>query len=99
VHEQPWRCSSASSAPNLSVAADFHDHHLDAGKHDELRKEGDDGGGDGMGDGGGRASTAGGRVSDSCSGGAAGSMEAPNMAPMCNGPDAPRSAVPGMLRI
>ena len=25
VHEQPWRCSSASSAPNLSVAADFHD--------------------------------------------------------------------------
>ena len=33
VHEQPWRCSSASSAPNLSVAADFHDHHLDAGKH------------------------------------------------------------------
>jgi hypothetical protein len=52
-----------------------------------------------MGDGGGRASTAGGRVSDSCSGGAAGSMEAPNMAPTCNDPDAPRSAVPGMLRI
>jgi hypothetical protein len=103
VHEQPWRCSSASSAPNLSVAADFHDHHLDAGKHqlsdDELRKEGDDGGGDGMGDGGGRASTAGGRVSDSCSGGAAGSMEAPNMTPMCNDPDAPRSAVTGLLRI
>ena len=57
VHEQPWRCSSASSAPNLSVAADFHDHHLDAGKHQlsdsqyELRKEGDDGDGgdDGMG--------------------------------------------------
>ena len=49
---------------------------------------------------GGRASTAGGRVSDSCSGGApAGSMEAPNMAPTCNDPDAPRSAVPGMLRI
>jgi hypothetical protein len=24
-------------------------------------------------------------------------MEAPNMAPMCNDPDAPRSAVPGML--
>ena len=46
-----------------------------------------------------RASTAGGRVSDSCSGGAAGSMEAPNMAPTCNDPDAPRSAVPGMLRI
>jgi hypothetical protein len=52
-----------------------------------------------MGYGGGRASTAGGRVSDSCSGGAAGSMEAPNMAPTCNDPDAPRSAVPGMLRI
>jgi hypothetical protein len=107
VHEQPWRWSSASSAPNLSVAADFHDHHLDAGKHqlsgDELPKEGDDGGddggGDGMGYGRGRASTAGGRVSDSCSGGASGSMEAPNMAPTCNDPDAPRSAVPGMLRI
>jgi hypothetical protein len=103
VHEQPWRCSSASSAPNLSVAADFHDHHLDAGKHqlsgDELLKEGDDGGGDGMGYGGGRASTAGGRVSDSSSGGASGSMEAPNMAPTCNDPDAPRSAVPGMLHI
>jgi hypothetical protein len=46
VHEQPWRCSSASSAPNLSVAGDFHVHHLDAGKHQlndyELRKEGDD---------------------------------------------------------
>ena len=46
VHEQPWRCSSASSAPNLSVAADFHDHHVDVGKHQlndyELRKEGDD---------------------------------------------------------
>ena len=50
-----------------------------------------------MGYGGGRASTAGGRVSDSCSGGAAGSMEAPNMTPTCNDPDAPRSAVPGML--
>jgi hypothetical protein len=102
VHEQPWRCSSASSAPNLSVAADFHDHHLDAGKHQlngyKLRKEGDDGGGDGVGHGPtaaqselarvlelgdelrklllelltsedlARASTAAGRVSDSCSG-------------------------------
>jgi hypothetical protein len=53
----------------------------------ELRKEGDDGGGDGGGNGGGRASGS--------SSGASGNMEAPN----CNDPDAPRSAVPGMLHI
>ena len=108
VHEQSWRWSSASSAPNLSVAADLHDHHLDAGKHqlsdDELRKEGDsegdDSGGHGGGHGGGRASSAGGRVPD-CRSCASGSMEAPNMAPTHNDPDAPRSAVPvpGMLHI
>ena len=104
VHEQSWRWSSASSAPNLSVAADLHDHHLDAGKQqlsdDELRKEGDsegdDSGGHGGGHGGGRASSAGGRV-PACRSGASGSMEAPNIcmeAPTHNDHDAPRSAVP-----
>ena len=91
VHQPPWGRSSASSAADLSVVTDFHDYHVDAGKHQlsdyELRKEGDDTGGDGGGNGGGRACGS--------SSGASGSMEAPN----CNDPDAPRSAVPGMLHI
>eukprot|EP00900_Chrysochromulina_parva_P013971 jgi/Chrpa1/22575/Chrysochromulina_OHIO_Genome00025133-RA len=91
VHQPPWDRSSACSAADLSVVTDSHDDHVDAGKHQvsayELRKEGDDGGGDGRGNGGGRASGS--------SSGASGNMEAPN----CNDPDAPRSAVPGMLHI
>ena len=91
VHQPPWGRSSASSAADLSVVTDFHDYHVDAGKHQlsdyELRKEGDDTGGDGRGNGGGRACGS--------SSGASGSMEAPN----CNDPDAPRSGVPGMLHI
>ena len=92
VHEQQWGCSSASSAPDLSVVDDSHDYHLDADEHQlsdyELRKEGDDGGGHGVGHGGGRASSAGGRVSGSSSG-MSGSMD----------PDVPRSAVLNMLHI
>ena len=49
VHQPPWGRSSASSAADLSVVTDFHDFHVDAGKHQlsdcELRKEGDEGGG------------------------------------------------------
>ena len=49
VHQLPWGRSSASSAADLSVVTDFHDYHVDAGKHQlsdyELRKEGDEGGG------------------------------------------------------
>jgi len=91
VHQPLWGRSSACSAADLSVVTDSHDDHVDAGKHQvsafELRKEGDDGGGDGRGNGGGRASGS--------SSGASGNMVAPN----CNDPDAPRSAVPGMLHI
>jgi len=87
VHQPPWGRSSAGSAADLSVVTDSHDDHVDAGKHQlstyELRKEG----GDVRGNGGGRAS--------SSSSGASGNMVAPN----CNDPDAPRSAVPGMLHI
>jgi len=53
VHQPPWGRSSACSAADLSVATDDH---VDAGKHQlsdyELRKEGDEGGGDGVGNGG-----------------------------------------------
>jgi hypothetical protein len=53
VHQSPWGRSSACSAADLSVATDDH---VDAGKHQlsdyELRKEGDEGGGDGVGNGG-----------------------------------------------
>jgi hypothetical protein len=91
VHQPPWGRSSAGSAANLSVVTDSHDDHVDAGKHQlsayELRKEGGDVGSDGGGNGGGRASGS--------SSGASGNMEALN----CNEPDAPRSAVPGMLHI
>ena len=91
VHQPPRGRSSAGSAADLSVVTDSHDDHVDAGKHQlsgyELRKEGDDGGGDVGGNGGGRASGS--------SSGASGNMVAPN----CNDPDAPRSAVPGMLHI
>ena len=97
VHQPPWDRSPACSAANLSVVKDSHDYHVDAGKHQlseyELRKEGDDTGGDDGGNGGGRVSGS--------SSGVSGSMEAPNMAPTHNDPDAPRSAVPvpGMLHI
>ena len=91
VHQPPWDRSSACSAADLSVVTDSPHYHVDAGKHQlsnyELRKEGDDTGGDGGGNGGGRACGS--------SSGASGSMEAP----ICNDPDAPRSAVPGMLHI
>jgi len=61
VHQPPWGRSSACSAADLSVVTDSHDDHVDAGKHQpskhqlsdyELRKEGDEGGGDGVGNGG-----------------------------------------------
>jgi hypothetical protein len=56
VHQPPWGRSSACSAADLSVVTDSHDYHVDAGKHQlsdyELRKEGDEGGGDGVGNGG-----------------------------------------------
>ena len=96
VHQPPWglpsRCSSAHSAIDLSVVADFHDYDLDASKH--LHKEGDDGGGHGVGHGACRVSSAGGRISGSSSG-ASGSMEAPD----CNDTNVPRSAVSSMVHI
>jgi hypothetical protein len=56
VHQPPWGRSSACSAADLSVVTDSHDDHVDAGKHQlsdyELRKEGDEGGGDGVSNGG-----------------------------------------------
>jgi hypothetical protein len=55
VHQPPWGRSSACSAADLSVITDSHDDHVDAGKHQlsdyELRKGGDEGGGDGVGNG------------------------------------------------
>ena len=91
VHQPPWDRSSAGSAAYLSVVTDSHDDHVDAGKHQqrvyELRKEGGDVGSTGGGKGGDRASGS--------SRGASGNMEGLK----CNDPDAPRSAVPGMLRI
>jgi len=87
VHQPPRGRSSAGSAADLSVVTDSHDDHVDAGEHQlstyELRKERGDVGGNG----GGRAS--------GISSGASGNMVAPN----CSDPDAPRSAVPGMLHI
>ena len=83
VHQSPWDRSSACSAADLSVVTDSHDYDLDAKEHQLSDYELRKEGGDG-----------GGRASGSSSG-ASGSMEAPN----CNDPDAPRSAVPGMLHI
>ena len=83
VHQSPWDRSTACSAADLSVVTDSHDYDLDAKEHQLSDYELRKEGGDG-----------GGRASGSSSG-ASGSMEAPN----CNDPDAPRSAVPGMLHI
>ena len=89
VHQPPWDRSSACSVADLSVVTDSHHYHVDAGKHQlsdyELRKEGDDTGGDG-----------GGRACGSSSGA---SVSMQRKAPNCNDPDAPRSGVPGMLHI
>ena len=56
VHQPPWGRSSACSAADLSVVTDSHDYHVDAGKHQlsnyELRMEGEEGRGDGVGNGG-----------------------------------------------
>jgi hypothetical protein len=56
VHQPPWGRSSACSAADLSVLTDSHDYHVDAGKHQlrdyELRMEGEEGRGDGVGNGG-----------------------------------------------
>ena len=82
VHQLPWGRSSASSAADLSVVTDFHDYHVDAGKHQlsdyELRKEGDDTEGDGGGNVGGRASGS--------SSGASGSMEVARRRPTATTP-------------
>jgi hypothetical protein len=55
VHQPPWGRSSACSAADLSVVTDSHDYHVDAGKHQlsdyELRMEGEEGRGDGVGNG------------------------------------------------